>query len=124
MKFRLCFLLGVLAVPQAGVPQIQQSGPPMFDRNPLVVASGLEIPFKLYQGYLIVVQGSLGTLDRLNFLVDTGVNRTKVDSRTAKKLGLTAAAIHQLALFNQNLDVGQVVLPSIKLGPIRAESLP
>lgn len=126
MKFGLCFLLAVLAVPQTGFPQIQQSGPPMFDRNPLVVASGLEIPFKLYQGYLIVVQGSLGTLDRLNFLVDTGVNRTKVDSRIAKKLGLTAAAgaIHQLALFNQNLDVGQVVLPSIKLGPIRAESLP
>jgi predicted aspartyl protease len=83
----------------------------------------VEIPFKLYGNYLIVVQGSLGTCERLNFLIDTGVNPTAVDRRIAKKLGLTGGA-HTVAFLNQNTSVGQVVLPSLKLGPIHAEALP
>lgn len=50
------------------------------------------IPFKLYRDYLIVVQGSLGGREALNFLIDTGVNPTVIDSRIAKKLGLTGGA--------------------------------
>jgi len=50
--------------------------------------SRVEVHFRLYRNYLIVVQGSLGLLDRLNFLVDTGTNPTALDRKIAKKLGL------------------------------------
>jgi predicted aspartyl protease len=124
MNLRLCLLWAVLVFPQSGFPQIPQSPLPISDRNLPGATAHVEIPFKLYRDYLIVVQGSLGTLERLNFLIDTGANPTAVDSRIAKKLRLTARADRQLILFNQDADVKEVVLPSLQLGPIRAESLP
>jgi predicted aspartyl protease len=77
----------------------------------------------LHGSHLIVVQGILGDVQRLNFLVDTGANPSAVDRRIAKKLGLQGTA-GKLALFNQNTNVEHVVLPSVRLGPIRAMSLP
>lgn len=82
-----------------------------------------EVPFKLYQSYLIVVQGSLGTLERLNLLIDTGANATSVDYRIARKLGLKGQQA-KLALVNQPENVRRVTLPNLRLGPVRAESLP
>lgn len=83
----------------------------------------VEITFKLCGNHLIVVQGALGDLERLNFLIDTGANPSAVDRKLAKKLGLQGTA-GKLALFNQNTNVERVVLPSLRLGPIRATSLP
>jgi len=124
MKIKLCLLLAVLVVPLPGFAQTSEDTLRTSGQNPPVAVSHVAIPFKLYQDYLIVVQGSLGTFDRMNFLVDTGASPTKVDPRIAEGLGLTASVPHTLTLFNQNLDVAQVVLPSLKLGPIRTESLP
>ncbi len=123
MNIRLGLLLAVSLVPQACLSQAEQGGVPGFDHNPTGVSSRVTIPFKLYQGYLIVVQGSLGTLNHLNFLIDTGVTPSKVDFRIASKLGLTATKLHKVALFNQRMDVEEVVLPSLQLGPMRTESL-
>src|SRR5215472_15414034 len=87
------------------------------------IHTSAEIPFKLYQGYLIVVHGSVGTLEGRNFLIDTGANVTSVDRRIARKLGLKGQD-HKLALFNQAAIVERVVLPSLQVGSIRAESMP
>lgn len=88
-----------------------------------LLLSRVEVHFRLYRNYLIVVQGSLGLLDRLNFLVDTGANPTAVDQKIAKKLGLEGHP-KQLDLLDQNVPVEAAVLPTLQLGPIRAESLP
>jgi hypothetical protein len=85
--------------------------------------SRVEVHFRLYRNYLIVVQGSLGLSDGLNFLVDTGANPTAVDQRIAKKLGLGGHP-KKLDLLDQNVTVEATVLPTLQLGPIRAESLP
>src|SRR6266581_4017941 len=85
--------------------------------------SRVEVHFRLYRNYLIVVQGSLGLLDGLNFLVDTGANPTAVDQKIAKKLGLGGHP-KKLDLLDQNVPVEAAVLPTLRLGPIRAESLP
>jgi len=87
------------------------------------IHTSAEIPFKLYQDYLIVVHGSVGTLEGRNFLIDTGANVTSVDRRIARKLGLKGQN-HKLALFNQAAIVERVVLPSLQVGSIRAESMP
>jgi predicted aspartyl protease len=87
------------------------------------IHTSAEIPFKLYQDYLIVVHGSVGTLEGRNFLIDTGANVTSVDRRIARKLGLKGQS-HKLALFNQSAIVERVVLPSLQVGSIRAEFMP
>jgi predicted aspartyl protease len=122
MNFRLCLLCAALFLPQKCISQIPQGAARIPDHSG--ATTRVEIPFRLYGDYLIVVQGSLGTLKRLNFLIDTGVSPIVVDPRIAKQLGLTGGGVHKLALFNQNTDVRLVALPSFQIGPIRTESLP
>src|SRR5215471_16180676 len=82
----------------------------------------MEVPFKLYQDYLIVAQGSVGTLEGLNLLIDTGANVTSIDRRIARKLGLKGQD-DKLVLVNQLARVERVVLPSLQVGSFRAESI-
>ncbi len=122
MNHKLCFLWLALLFPASVFPQTPQTLPNPV-RNLPGAPSHVEIPFKLYRDYLIVAQGSLGTIRGLNFLVDTGVNPTAVDRRIAKKLGLTGGR-HKLALFNQSTQVAVAVLPGLQVGPIQAASVP
>jgi len=80
-----------------------------------------EVPFKLYRGYTIVVKGSIGELDKLNFVIDTGAVPTVVDQRLAKKLRLTGQA-ERLSVFTQSVAVQRVVLPELRLGPLQVPS--
>jgi predicted aspartyl protease len=124
MHTRLFLLWAALVCYPLHLPQIthvlsQLKGSELAARGPRV-----EVPLQLYRDYLIVIQGSLGTLGPLNFLIDTGANPTAVNRRTAKRLGLHRDESTKLTLLNQNVELDRVVLPSIQLGPIRAESLP
>ena len=85
-------------------------------------ATRVEVQFRLYRKYLIVVQGSLGRFDGLNFLVDTGASPTALDQRIAKKLGLKGRR-RELDLLDQSTAVQEAVLPAIQVGPIRGEFL-
>ena len=82
-----------------------------------------EAAFKLYQNYLIVTQGTLGTLERQNLLIDTGANITSIGGRVARKLELTGHHV-KLALVGEAKEVERTILPNIEIGPFRAESLP
>jgi len=82
-----------------------------------------EIPLQEYRGYLIVVQGSLGDTQRLNFIIDTGTDRTVIDSRVAQKLHMVGV-VGKLAVHDQVVEVQQAVLPSVQIGALRAAFLP
>jgi predicted aspartyl protease len=82
-----------------------------------------EIPFQAYRSYLIVVQGSLGDTQRLNFIIDTGTDPSVIDTRIAQKLHMVGE-VGRLAVHNQVVEVQQAVLPSVQIGTLRAESLP
>jgi hypothetical protein len=82
-----------------------------------------EIPFQKYRDYLIVIQGSLGDTHRLNFIIDTGTDRTVIDSRVAQKLRIMGV-VGRLAVHDQVVEVQQAVLPSLKIGALRATFLP
>jgi len=84
---------------------------------------GGDLTLKLYRGYTIVVRGSIGGLGKLKFLIDTGAVPSVVDRRIAHKLRLVGAK-EQVYVYNQNLETQGAVVPSVELGPIRAESLP
>ena len=49
----------------------------------------VEIPFKLHDGFAIVVRGSVGRQANLNFLVDTGAVPSAIHQRVARELNLT-----------------------------------
>jgi predicted aspartyl protease len=90
----------------------------------LLAADGLvEVPFKLYRGYVIVVKGSIAGLDKLNLLIDTGAVPSVVDRRIAQKLKLSGNG-QSLSVFSQSVQAQGVVLPDLALGPIRVERVP
>lgn len=80
-----------------------------------------EVPFKLYRGYTIVVRGEIGELRNLHLLVDTGALPSVIDRRIARKLGLSGPT-ERLSVSGQIVAVERVVLPEVRLGPIRAKS--
>jgi len=82
-----------------------------------------EILFQKYRDYLIVVQGSLGDIQRLNFIIDTGTDRTVMDSRVAQKLHMVGV-VGRLAVHDHVVEVQQAILPSVQIGALRAEFLP
>ena len=48
-----------------------------------------DLPFQLVQQHLIVSKGSIGGLQGLNLLIDTGTIPSMLDKRIAGKLGCT-----------------------------------
>jgi hypothetical protein len=48
----------------------------------------ISIAMKLRDGFLVVAKGSIGPLNDLTFLLDTGTSRTLIDSHVSKKLQL------------------------------------
>ena len=82
-----------------------------------------EIPFKVYQGYLIVVEGQIGNLGHQNLLLDTGSNPSMIDSSVSAKLGLQGTA-RDLAVFNKSVASESIKLPDLQFGPVRRQNLP
>lgn len=86
------------------------------DANPNV------LPFKIYGTQLIVVQGSIGPLEKRNLIIDTGAYPTVIDSAIAQKLSL-AGHREELDALDQTLPALAVKVPSIEVGPVRATNV-
>jgi predicted aspartyl protease len=98
----------------AGTASAQQDGSP-------TRAVGA-IPFKLSGGFLILVEGRIGTLCKLRFIVDTGTTRSIVDRKVAEKLLLPRHPT-QVFDFDQVLNIEEAVFPEVQLGPVRVASV-
>ena len=81
------------------------------------------VPAKLHGKHTLVVRGSIGRLERLNFVIDTGAVPTVVDEHIARKLTLSGED-EPLWLFSRTVQAHRVVLPRVRVGPIDAPSLP
>ena len=81
-----------------------------------------EIPFKVYQEYLIVVEGKIGELEHQNLLLDTGSNPSMIDRGVASKLGLQGKT-RELLLFNKSVVSESTSLPDLQFGPLRRQNL-
>ncbi len=95
------------------------------DPAPAVIAHPVpvKLPIRLFWNYLVMVEGSIGNIQKLHFLVDTGAYPSVVDQKIARKLGL-AAQPARVNLPNKTVQTGRVILPSLLLGPVRVEGLP
>ena len=85
-------------------------------------AAQSDIPFKLVGEHLIVVQGSLGDLQKRNLVIDTGAYPSIVDQGVARKLHISGHR-EVLDAVNQKLSRPVVVVPSVEFGPVRAHSV-
>lgn len=77
------------------------------------------IPFRLVQGFGIVVQGGIGELTNLNFLVDTGAVPSVLSEKVASRIGVTGAT-GAFALLQDNIQAQYVTLDDLHFGSIRA----
>jgi Aspartyl protease len=85
-------------------------------------AQAAETPFSLRQGYMIVVEGRVADLDRLNLVIDTGTNPSMIDKSISDKLSLKGSQ-RGLSLFNKDLASETVMLPDLELGPLHRVNL-
>jgi predicted aspartyl protease len=80
------------------------------------------IPLKLYGQHLIVVQGSIGSLEKRNLVIDTGAYPSIIDRRVAKKLHLFGPRL-ELDAVTQTVQRTAVVVPAVEVGPIHVTEL-
>jgi len=123
--FSTCLLV-ILTLSHAALswsqPAIAPADPVATEAEPLAHVT-VKLPIRLYWGYLVIVEGSIGNVQRLNFLVDTGAYPSAVDQKIAHNLGL-AEQPARVNLSNKSVQTRLVVLPSLLLGPLHAEALP
>jgi predicted aspartyl protease len=117
-------LLVVLTLSSADLGWSQLTVDPS-DPAPVVIARpvSVKLPIRLFWNYLVIVEGSIGSIQKLHFLVDTGAYPSIVDQKIAHSLGLTEQPA-RVNLANKSVTTGHVILPSLLLGPVRAEALP
>jgi len=81
--------------------------------------SSVEIPFRLHHGFLIVVQGRIGNLNGLRFLLDTGTTTSVLNSKIADKLNLPRHAAN-LVNYGKTFAVESATIPEVQFGPVHA----
>jgi predicted aspartyl protease len=100
---------------RSGVPTVVSQNEIDTSRRPVG-----ELPFQLVAGYLIQVEGQIGTQNHLRFLLDTGASKSIVDSRIADGLKLNYQATQSFN-FDRTLSWRQAAFPEVRFGPIRAD---
>ena len=89
----------------------------------LSLETAAEVPFELHQRHLIVTGGSIGPLNGLSLLIDTGTIPSMVDRRIARKLHLRAEP-SMLVAFGQTVKIHSTTLHGFRIGTREAVSVP
>src|SRR5579863_9742769 len=114
---------GVFAGLMLVAQQAKGSDIPETGSGPGLGAPTQPVRFDLYRGYLIVVQGSAGSLRNLNFLVDTGTTPAVLDARIARKLDLGGTESASIVILGGRTPGEEASLPSLEIGPLRRSNL-
>ena len=89
----------------------------------LSLETAVEVPFELYQHHLIVTKGSIGSLNGLNMLIDTGTIPSMVDGRIARKLHVQAKP-SMLVAFGQSVAIQSTMLNGFRIGGRQPDTVP
>jgi hypothetical protein len=82
-----------------------------------------EVPFELYQRHLVVTKGSIGPLNDLSLLIDTGSIPSMVDRRIARKLHLNTES-SMLVAFGRQMPIQSAVLEGFRIGSLQSGPVP
>lgn len=85
--------------------------------------SGTAVPFQLENGFLILVEGRIGTQNNLRFLLDTGATISIVDNRVADRFTLDRRTRESFN-FDRRLHWEVANFPEVQFGPVRAADVP
>jgi hypothetical protein len=102
----------------AMVASVLVSGPPQRSAG-----TSAEVPFELYQRHLVVTKGSVGQLNGLYLLIDTGTIPSVVDSRIAEKLRLQSESSRGVA-FGQEMAIKSAVVDGFRIGSLQSGPVP
>src|SRR5215467_6219709 len=117
----LCVVVSLFISAQVGVARARQDRGGGTER-PLKVTTAMELPFRLLDGYLIVVEGRIGEREHLKFALDTGATFSVL--RTALARPEFARRTRQVMNLDRVLNEEVVDVSDFQLGPIRISSLP
>jgi len=81
------------------------------------------MPFELGRGFLILVEGQIGPLTHLKFILDTGTTHTMVNAQIADRLSLRRHKGKVLS-FDKHIKVDWTSLPELRLGPLTVRNSP
>ena len=89
----------------------------------LSLETAIEVPFELYQHHLIVTKGSIGPLNGLSLLIDTGTIPSIVDDRIARKLHVQAEP-STLVAFGQSVSIQSAMFDGLRIGARQPGQVP
>jgi predicted aspartyl protease len=81
------------------------------------------IPFQLHSDFLVVVNGQVGNLDGLKFILDTGATYTLIDQKIADRLRLRRRP-GKITNFDREVPVDWAEIPYLRIGPIQTGPFP
>jgi predicted aspartyl protease len=117
---------GVLGLLLAILPAASPSALPR--KKDIQAASAVQqpmwLPLRLYRGYLVVVEGTVGGLPHQNVLIDTGTAPSIINARVGQELRLKVVPARLAVLNDLRVPAGKTVLPRIEVGPILVRNLP
>ena len=79
-----------------------------------------DLPFRLIDGWAVVVKGTIGGEPGRTILIDTGAVPSAISKEMAKKLGLLGSA-EQVSVMNRAIGVERVRVPKVQVGPVAAD---
>jgi hypothetical protein len=85
-------------------------------------AAKAEIPFQLYNGNLIIVKATIGTVKNVNMILDTGASPSAISQEFVDRLKLRGKT-ESLQTLNGTIQTQSFILPSIQFGPLSATSI-
>jgi len=85
-------------------------------------AAKAEIPFQLYNGNLIIVKATIGRIKNVNMILDTGTSPSAITQDLADRLKLWGKT-ESLQTLNGTIQTQSLILPSIQIGPLSADSI-
>jgi predicted aspartyl protease len=80
-----------------------------------------EIPFELYNGNLVIVKATIGSVRNVNMILDTGTSPSQISKAMAERLKVSGEE-QRLQTLKGSIPARSVVLPRIAIGPLCAES--
>ena len=118
----LCVVVSLFISAQVGVARARQDRGGGTER-PLKVTTAMELPFRLLDGYLIVVEGRIGEQEHLKFALDTGATFSVLKTTLARPEFVRRAA-RRVVNLERVMDQGMIEVSDVQLGPIRIAALP
>jgi hypothetical protein len=88
----------------------------------LAAQEPLAVPFRLVDGWAILLEGTLGGVPNCKIMIDTGAVPSAINSKFVKRLGL-AGSFQKLSVMNRSVDAQRLRVPGVRIGPVSVEAL-